>query len=110
MCDRVGLIQDGELFGIDTPAGIRATFKHPLWRVAGGSMFPMLKALRQFEHTLSVHAFGDSVHLCTKNAAVTAEDIVLYLDQHGLPGLQVAPQAAGIEDVFMGFSNPQHHG
>ncbi len=110
MCDRVGLIQDGKLFEIDTPDGIRATFKHPLWRVAGGSMYPMLKALRQYEHTLSVHAFGDSVHLATKSPAVTAADIAAYLSAHGLPGMQVGPQAAGIEDVFMGFSTVHQDG
>ncbi len=105
LCDRVALIQDGEIFCIDTPEGIRSTFERPLWRVEGGSMYPMLKALRKYEHTFSAYAFGDSVHLATNNPMVSAADISAYMAANGLPGIIVGPQAAGIEDVFMGFSS-----
>jgi ABC-2 type transport system ATP-binding protein len=110
LCDRVALIQDGEIFSINTPAAIRATFDRPLWRVEGGSMYPMLKALRQYDQTWSAHAFGDSVHLATRDILTTASEIEEYMATHGLPGLKVTPQIAGIEDVFMDFSTRKLHG
>ena len=110
LCDRVALIQDGDVFSIDTPSGIRDTFHRPLWRVEGSSLYPLLKALRRYDQTWSVNAFGDCVHLATKDASTTPADIVAYLSREGLPGMQVAPQEAGIEDVFMDFSMQKTHG
>lgn len=111
LCDRVALIQDGEILGIDTPEDIRRNFKRPLWRVEGVALYPLLKALRRYDHAWSAHAFGDSVHLATRDGATTAADIVAYLAHEGLPGVQASPIDAGIEDVFMDFSTHKaHHG
>jgi ABC-2 type transport system ATP-binding protein len=110
LCDRVALIQDGHVFCIDTPAGICGTFQRPLWRVEGSSLYPLLKALRRYEHTWSVNAFGDCVHLATQDQSTTPADIIAYLTREGLPGMQISPVAAGIEDVFMDFSTQKAHG
>lgn len=110
LCDRVALIQDGHVFSIDTPEGIRQTFDKPLWRIEGAMPYPLLKALRRYEHTWSVNAFGDCVHLATKDASTKPEDILAFLTREGLPGMQIRKQIAGIEDVFMDFSTQKAHG
>jgi ABC-2 type transport system ATP-binding protein len=110
LCDRVGLIQDGEMFGIDTPEGIRKTFHKPLWSVEGTSLYVLLKVFKEFDRMWSVFAFGDCVHLATKDESTRLEDIQGFLAAHGLPGMTVNRIAPNIEDAFMEFSTRKLHG
>ncbi|MEY3441807.1 MAG: putative transporter ATP-binding protein YbhF [Bacteroidota bacterium] len=110
LCDRVGLIQDGEIFSIDTPEGIRNTFSKPLWRVEGTALYSLLKALRNYDQTWSVFAFGDCVHLATRDSSVAEMEIAAYLSSHGLPGMTISRIAPTIEDAFMEFSTRKLHG
>jgi ABC-2 type transport system ATP-binding protein len=110
LCDRVALIQDGEIFGIDTPAGIMKTFSKPLWRVEGSALYGLLKALRLFEETWSVFAFGDCVHLATRDESSDPITIGAYLASQGLHDIRITPIEANIEDAFMEFSTRKLHG
>ena len=108
LCDRIGLIQDGVLFSIDTPAGVRATYPHHLWRIDGAIVYVLLKAFRRFEATYSVYAFGDSVHLASKEN-LTEERIRNFLKSEGIEDIHIAEIAPTIEDCFMDFSTQAHH-
>lgn len=106
LCDRVGLIQDGVLFSIDTPEGVRQSYPHHLWKVQGGTVYQLLKALRRFDATHSVYAFGDSVHLASKEK-LSAEMIRSFLKGEGIDNLEIQVIKPTIEDCFMDFST-QH--
>ena len=110
LCDRIALIQDGEIFGIDSPEGIRSTFTKPLLAVSGAPLYSLLKSLRQFDGTWSVFAFGDCVHLATKDARIGEAQVRSYLDGQGLTGMNIATVAPTIEDTFMEFSTRKQHG
>ncbi|MFN8398102.1 MAG: ABC transporter ATP-binding protein [Bacteroidia bacterium] len=110
LCDRIALIQDGEIFGIDSPEGIRSTFTKPLLAVSGAPLYSLLKSLRQFDGTWSVFAFGDCVHLATKDARIGEAQVRAYLDGQGLTGMNIATVAPTIEDTFMEFSTRKQHG
>lgn len=67
LCDRIALIQQGEILGIDTPQGIRDSYPHPLWQIEGGDRYRMLRFLRQQTFTHSAFPFGESLHLATRS-------------------------------------------
>ncbi len=106
LCDRVGLIQDGVIFSIDTPEGVRQSYPHHLWKIEGATVYKLLTALRRFNATHSVHAFGDSVHLATQSK-LTEEGIKSYLKSEGLEGLKIQETKPTIEDCFMDFSTKE---
>ena len=109
LCDRVALIQDGEIFGIDTPDEVRATFQRPLWSVEGTAVYSLLKVFRKYDETWSVYAFGDCVHLATKDETVAEPQILQYLSENGLNGLTIQRIKPNIEDAFMEFSTRKLH-
>ena len=63
LCDRVALIQKGEIMAIDTPKGITASFRQPLFAVRSDNMYQLIKDLRTFEGAADCYAFGEYAHL-----------------------------------------------
>src|SRR6266700_1059488 len=49
LCDRVALIQTGELLSVDTPQGVINAFKKPLLAVKAAKMLPLLHDLKNCE-------------------------------------------------------------
>ena len=108
-CDKVGLIQDGQLFSLDTPQGICDEFTDPLWAVAGPAMYELLQALRRSELVRTAFAFGDSHHVTLADPTREAETALLrWLADQGHPDLQWKRISPTIEDRFMAFSTESH--
>lgn len=106
LCDRVALIQDGDVFSIDTPAQIRAAFPHALWKLQGPKTYRMLRALEGWEATHSAHAFGDSVHFSPKNSdpkarGLTGEAIRAFFQKEEIELSHLSRIEPDIEDCFM---------
>lgn len=100
LCDRVALIQNGEILDIDTPPRIIAKFPKTLWSVRSNRMFPLLNDLRHYPATESCFAFGESLHLTLKND-LDKGGITQYLAQKGHENVEVETILPTIEDCFM---------
>jgi ABC-type multidrug transport system ATPase subunit len=104
-CDRIALMQRGRLIGLDTPAGVAASLDRPLFAVRTGARHAALNALRRFPHVYSVFPFGDVHHVMDTRrdlpAEVIAAELRRYLVDAGLSGVDVAPIAPTVEDVFI---------
>ena len=109
LCDRVALLQDGELLAVDAPAAIRAGYEWPLLAVRTDRRYQTLRLLRDFEHTRSVFPFGNALHYTDdrQNAPPdrVAADVRAFLRTQGLEAAEVRPIDAGIEDVFMALGS-----
>lgn len=101
LCDRVALIQKGEIMGIDTPQHITTQFSKPMWALRARNMYHLLQDLRQFEATYSCYAFGEYLHLTLKNDQADGHKLQDYLKGKHHAELTIHPIAAGIEDCFM---------
>lgn len=101
MCDRVALVQKGQVLGTDTPAGIVAGYGHPLFAVQSDNMFSLLYDLEQFKDTRSVHRFGDSIHLALETRETTGEEIRSFLENKGHEDIRVEVAKPEVEDCFM---------
>jgi drug efflux transport system ATP-binding protein len=67
LCDRVALIQNGQILSINTPQQIVREFGNPLVAVKSAQMLPLLEKLREFEGTENVYPFGEYHHVVLKS-------------------------------------------
>jgi ABC-2 type transport system ATP-binding protein len=104
-CDRIALMQKGQLLSIDTPAGIVAQFPVALYAVHSANTHQLLQAVRGYEGTDSCFAFGDALHVTLKGDAVNghneAAGLTGYLRERGLTDVHVEKTTPGIEDCFI---------
>jgi len=99
-CDRIALIQEGRLLGIDTPESIRNSYGRKLYAVSHPERYRLLIALRSLPQVVSPEPFGDSVHVVLRDDADPAE-VKRALEAAGLGGASIAETVPGIEDVFL---------
>ncbi|WEK35249.1 MAG: ABC transporter ATP-binding protein [Candidatus Pseudobacter hemicellulosilyticus] len=100
LCDRVALMQDGQLLRIDTPQGIIDQYGKPLLAVKSNRMLPLQQDLKAFDQVEDCHSFGEYHHVVMK-PGYQLDSLRQYLEskQHG--GLEIRPISPGIEDCFM---------
>lgn len=100
LCDRIGLINNGQFLTIDTPAQIVAEFGEPIWAVSSSKMAELLKLLRANAAIKTCYAFGD-VHHITLNQELKIDELERYLCDAGQKDIVIKPIAPSIEDCFM---------
>lgn len=99
-CDRIALINEGRILGINTPDGIVAAFDEPLYDVSGGDMYSLLVEMRRSSSVKSIYPFGETHH-----AVVTPDfDAARHereLSALGLGDVRIRPAVPTIEDMFI---------
>ncbi len=105
LCDRIALIQDGELLQIDTPEEIVKQFPKTIYDVKADNMYLVIKSLKEYAHNHSVYPFGEYVHYTDKRANFNLEELTRFLSQKGLTNITINPTHATIEDSFMELAN-----
>ncbi|KAA6302916.1 MAG: putative ABC transporter ATP-binding protein YbhF [Candidatus Ordinivivax streblomastigis] len=66
LCDRIALIQHGEILSIETPAKIVEQFPKKLYQVESNDNFSLLGELRSNPNVESVYMFGEVLHVMFK--------------------------------------------
>lgn len=100
LCDRVALIQGGQLMRVGAPAGITRTFDRPLYAASGGDAYQLLHALRKSAGVERVYPFGTALHV-TASAPLDLAGLHARLAGEGLSDIRIEPIEPGIEDLFM---------
>jgi ABC-2 type transport system ATP-binding protein len=104
-CDRVALMQNGQILHIDRPGDVGRHYPLPLARVIGAKRYQMLLALRDAPHAHSVYPFGAELHFTDDRAGYAPDKVSAELREfllgHGFDDATVEPIQAGIEDNFM---------
>ncbi len=105
LCDRVALLQKGEIMAIDTPKGITAGFKSPLYAVRSDDMYQLIKDLRGMEGVPDCYAFGEYAHLkqaqLSDNLKLSESSIKQFLHAKNHQNIEIKPAQATIEDCFI---------
>jgi len=102
LCDRIGLIQDGKILAVDTPASIVKQYPEKLYGIKSEEIPRLLLDLRQYENTLSCFSFGEYLHLSFVNDDVQAvPGMRRYLESKGHRSVEVMQIEATIEDCFI---------
>ncbi len=63
LCDRIALIQNGEILTIDTPEKITGRYPVKLYAASSDKNYRLLQQLRANPMVSSAYIFGDSIHL-----------------------------------------------
>jgi ABC-type multidrug transport system ATPase subunit len=100
-CERIALIQSGNILSIDTPQNIINSFPAPLYAVKAKDIYGLLRNFRVDPAIESCYAFGDYLHLTLRedsNAETTLKELATT---YGAQGFEVKQITAAIEDNFI---------
>ena len=101
LCDRVALIQKGEILSINTPEGIIDEFKKPLWAVKADEMFSLMNAILADPLVESCYSFGQYHHVVFKSDKNNKEELEKITAKGDFSGVEIHAIKPGIEDCFM---------
>jgi ABC-type multidrug transport system ATPase subunit len=99
-CDRVALIQEGQILSVNPPEVLKDSFSRKLFYVKAPDKYNLLKILRSFPLTISAYPFGDSIHT-TFSKDNPLGDLNEYLLSKGINDFSISEGRAGIEDRFL---------
>lgn len=100
-CDRVALIQKGQILSLDTPKEIVKEFDLPLLAVKATDKYRLLQELRSYDHAASVQPFGEYIHYTDRRIDIPEREIHDYLRKRQISGVEIRRIEPGIEDTFM---------
>jgi ABC-type multidrug transport system ATPase subunit len=101
LCDRVALIQNGQILDVDSPVRITEKFSRKLLAVRSSNMYQLINDVRDFEKTETAFAFGQYLHVTSVNDDMEATELEKYLAAKQHQQIQVFEIEPTIEDVFM---------
>jgi drug efflux transport system ATP-binding protein len=99
-CDRVALIQEGQILLIDQPGKITDGFSRKLYNVKAHEKYKLINALRIYPGTVTAYPFGDSVHVTFTDDKLD-NSIYNFLESMGIGNVTITESRAGIEDRFL---------
>jgi len=101
LCERIALMQNGNILSIATPEAIIQQFGKTLYAVSSNNMFKLLNDLREYPFTKHCFGFGDHHHLTLTDEEKSSEDIRHFLAEKGNAEVTIEKIEPGIEDCFM---------
>jgi ABC-2 type transport system ATP-binding protein len=102
LCDRIALIQNGKILGIDTPENIVQSFDGNLYKIRASKMYNLLRDLNMYPATASCYAFGEFLHLSlNQDDEKTKTELLQYLKTVGHVNVEMLPVTPTIEDCFI---------
>lgn len=103
LCDRICLLQNGQVLSIDSPQNITAAYTDDLYAMKAGNMYELMKVMRAFPNVKSYLTFGDSAHVSFKDNTVQEQEVISYAVNNGLQQVELRKIAPTIEDAFIKF-------
>lgn len=101
LCDRIALIQNGNLMSIDTPENIVKDYEGELYAIVTNNKHDLVKDLRQYENAKSVFLFGSHVHYSDQNSHLDIQGLKRFLSQKGHEDIEISKIKPVIEDCFL---------
>lgn len=103
LCDKVALMQNGNLLAVNSPEGIIDSFEGSLLSVKTKSMHTLIRDLESVLPQTGVYRFGDTVHVTTKekDPGEVARKLESKLTEKGHENIEMEPIKPVIEDCFL---------
>jgi len=99
LCDRVALIQKGNILSINTPQNIIKLFGSKLFAIKSSDMYKLLLVLQDWGNTDMAYLSGQYIHITLKND--DASQLLNYLENNNFKDLEINSITPNIEDVFI---------
>jgi ABC-type multidrug transport system ATPase subunit len=101
-CGRLAMVQKGCLLDMGAPAEIRSRFRGQLLDISCADRYRALEACRNAGEVLSVHSFGQSLHVTPAEGTAISE-LKQILERKGLGDAVIVEIEPTIEDCFMQY-------
>lgn len=101
LCDRIALIQEGNILSIETPQNIIASYPSDLFAIKASRMSALLKALQKSEKIKTAYAFGESAHVVFTEPKVNETEMIRELEEKGVTDVEIQKITPSIEDCFI---------
>jgi len=98
LCDRIALVQKGDILSIDRPAAIVSSFPGELYAVRAAKTHQLLLDVRAYKGTATCFAFGDALHVTLSSEAKDLRD---HLHSKGHMDVSIVKIDPTIEDCFI---------
>ncbi|MBD1421173.1 ABC transporter ATP-binding protein [Sphingobacterium chuzhouense] len=102
LCERIALIQNGQIMSIDTPENIIKQFPENLFAVKSDTMGNLLHDLKNIEIIKSCNAFGAYHHVTfNHDDPEMKEKLIRILEEKKHMNIELKPITPTIEDCFI---------
>ena len=105
LCDRVALIQKGEILSINTPEGIIDQFEKPLWAIKANEMYKLMNAIKDDPEVESCYPFGQYHHVVFKTQENSKQKLKSIATAGHYTNVEIEAIKPNIEDCFMALMN-----
>lgn len=100
LCERIALIQSGNILSIDTPGNIISSYPDDLHAAKADNIHQLLNDARQYNGIKAAYAFGEYLHLSFKTQAAL-DNFEKYLNSKGHTSIAIKRITPTIEDCFI---------
>ncbi len=101
-CDRIALIQNGEIIKIDTPNNIVSNFRGHLFTMRTNDIFGLMQLMGQFELSCNYYPYGEHFHIAFYDEVEKAlPAFEQFMQDHGREHGEILPITPNIEDCFI---------
>jgi len=101
LCDRIALIQNGNIMSVDTPQNIIDSFPSQLYAIRSKNIYNLLKDFRSDPAVESCYAFGEFLHVTVKDDINSREIIYKLATQYHAEDFEARLITPLIEDSFI---------
>lgn len=101
LCDRIALMQNGEILQVNTPKKIQQSFPKQLFAISSSNTYKLIQDLKDYENSKTVHPFGLAIHYTDKREKTDPNEIANYLKSKQHKDILIEQIEANIEDCFM---------
>lgn len=101
LCDKVALIQNGEILSIDTPQNIEKDYPRELFSIKSNQKHGLLKDLRNYRYTATAYSFGNEIHYSDNRSEPDMISLRDYLEKLDHQNVLIKSTNPTIEDCFI---------
>ena len=100
-CDRVGLMDRGQLIRCDTPAALRASLQDDCYEIEAADPRAARQALQSAPGVASAELAGSVLHVFVRPGEASPESLEAYAQSHGAGAVRIRRIEPALEDVFI---------
>lgn len=101
-CDRIAMIQNGSIIGVNTPDAFIRNFKGKLYTFKSQDIFSLLKAMEECPINCNYYPYGEHCHIAFYDDPSSAlPQFEGFLQRKGLEYGKIAPISPSVEDCFI---------
>ncbi len=100
-CQRLALMNRGQLIALDTPAQLRRSMTEPLLEIKTDDGAAVIEAIRDVDGIVEAGLFGRAVHVVVHDAEDTRNRLQQRMRHHDLAFESIVTVDPSLEDVFI---------